>query len=209
MAAHAASTLALARLACAAGDLDGAEGHCAALLRAQPEHEEGALLLAEVGRCGTPGGRKPAARSHARLPTLPFPQVMFRKEHYEAALFHFSSLLERKPRHYTALAQLVGLLRRAGRTGEVPPFLAAAERSSGRAKQDGGLAYCRGLHARAVRDEAGALGFFNRARKDGSWAFDATEQMVDIYLAPHAEAWGDDLAQEDRRVVDPQARGRA
>lgn len=34
------------------------------------------------------------------------------QENLDSALFHFSQLLERRPRHYEALAQLIGLLRR-------------------------------------------------------------------------------------------------
>lgn len=37
--------------------------------------------------------------------------LMFRKNEYEAATFHFQQLLERKPNHYSALMRLILLLR--------------------------------------------------------------------------------------------------
>ena len=46
--------------------------------------------------------------------------LMFRKNEYEAATFHFQQLLEKKPNHYVALSRLIQLLRRAGKLSEVP-----------------------------------------------------------------------------------------
>lgn len=116
---------------------------CVALLKADPDNEEGAIMLAEL---------------------------MFHKEHYDTAIYHFTQvslpcgvqrfahgvaprddllgrwrgrgrstsatppqqrvmrahmcthaqLLERKPGHWGALSQLIGLLRRAGRLEDVP-----------------------------------------------------------------------------------------
>lgn len=37
--------------------------------------------------------------------------LMFRKNEYEAATFHFQQLLEKKPNHYSALMRLILLLR--------------------------------------------------------------------------------------------------
>ena len=42
-------------------------------------------------------------------------ELMFQKEHYETAIYHFQQLLEKNPRNFSALAQLVQLLRRSGR----------------------------------------------------------------------------------------------
>ena len=55
------------------------------------------------------------------------------QEHYETAIYHFQQLLESKPTHYVALAQLVLLMRRSGRLAEVPRYLRMAEKSSPRA----------------------------------------------------------------------------
>jgi tetratricopeptide (TPR) repeat protein len=45
---------------------------------------------------------------------------------YDSALFHFQQLLQRNPRHYPALAQLVQLLRWAGRPQDAKQYLEAA-----------------------------------------------------------------------------------
>jgi tetratricopeptide (TPR) repeat protein len=45
-------------------------------------------------------------------------ELMFQKEHYETAIYHFQQLLEKNPRNFRALAQLVQLLRRSGRLEE-------------------------------------------------------------------------------------------
>lgn len=156
---HVESTLALARLHVANDDKDAAEAQCNALLALDPAHDEATLMLANI---------------------------MFQKEQFEAALFHFEELLKRNPHHYGALSQLVTLLRRAGRIPEIAEHIRTAEKSSLRAALDAGMAHCKGLAARAARQEAEALAHFNRARKDGAWALQAVEQMIDIYLAPHA-----------------------
>jgi tetratricopeptide repeat protein 21B len=42
------------------------------------------------------------------------------QEHNESAIYHFQQLLDRRPDHFAALAELVGLLRHAGRLEDVP-----------------------------------------------------------------------------------------
>jgi tetratricopeptide repeat protein 21B len=76
--------------------------------------------------------------------------LMFRKNEYEAATFHFQQLLERKPTHFSALARLIQLLRRAGKLNEVPRFLKLAESLSKRATMEPGLHYCKGLYFRYI-----------------------------------------------------------
>jgi hypothetical protein len=58
-----------------------------------------------------------------RLECLPGPCL---QGDYDSALFHFQQLLERNPRHYPALAQLVQLLRWAGRPQDAKQYLEAA-----------------------------------------------------------------------------------
>ena len=50
---------------------------------------------------------------------------------YDSSLFHFQQLLERMPRHYPALVQLVQLLRWAGRPQDAKQYLDRAQGSSG------------------------------------------------------------------------------
>jgi hypothetical protein len=45
---HVSSLLALARLALAGGDLEGCRERCIALLGAAPDHEEAAMMVAEI-----------------------------------------------------------------------------------------------------------------------------------------------------------------
>lgn len=52
------------------------------------------------------------------------------QDNHESALFYFQQLLDRKPSHYTALVQLLGLLRRAGKLDEAVKFIAAAEQAA-------------------------------------------------------------------------------
>ncbi|KAI8469287.1 MAG: intraflagellar transport protein [Monoraphidium minutum] len=82
---HGPSLLALARIALAQGDVDGCQAQCVGLLRSEPDNEDAATMLAEI---------------------------MFHQESPDSALFHFAQLLERRPRHYDALEELLGLLRR-------------------------------------------------------------------------------------------------
>lgn len=100
---HAESTLALARLHVASGDREAAEAQCNALLALDSSHhDEATLMLANI---------------------------MFQRDQFETALYHFEELLRRKPDHYGALAQLVTLLRRAGRVNEIPDHIRTAEKA--------------------------------------------------------------------------------
>lgn len=47
-------------------------------------------------------------------------ELMFHKENYDSAIFHFQQLLDRNPTHYVAMVNLIQLLRRAGRLDDVP-----------------------------------------------------------------------------------------
>jgi len=158
---HIKSMTALARLMLLRGDADACQNNCVALLRVDPENEEATLMLAEI---------------------------MFHKEHYETAIYHFQQLLERRPGQYVALSHLVTLLRLAGRLGEVPKFLRNAELSSPRAAHEPGLHFCKGLHAKYNNAPRDALQHFNLARKDSEWGQSAIYEMVGLYLNPEHEA---------------------
>jgi tetratricopeptide repeat protein 21B len=56
-------------------------------------------------------------------------------------------LLDKKPDNFNALAQLIELLRRAGRLSDVPRFLEKAERVAPRSAM-AGLAFTKGLFNR-------------------------------------------------------------
>jgi len=162
---HAKAMLSLAKLYMADGDTEACQQQCVTLLRSYPENEEASIMLAEL---------------------------MFHKEHYETAIYHFQQLLERNANHYGALSQLVSLLRRAGRLEDIPKFIKSAQKSTPRAAMDPGLHYCKGLQARFSNDIQLALKEFNMARKDSEWGAPSIFQMVEIYLNPDHEAVWDE-----------------
>ncbi len=71
------------------------------------------------------------------------------QENYDSAIHHYQQLLERRPAHHTALAQLLQLLRRAGRLEDAPRFITAAETAAGaKASTEPGILFCKGLLSR-------------------------------------------------------------
>ena len=157
--------LALAKVKLNAGDVDSCQQVCVSILREDGDNEEASLMLAEL---------------------------MFQKEHYDTAIYHFQQLLEKNPRNYRALAQLVQLLRRSGRLEEVPQYLKLADRSSPAAAHEPGLHFCKGLAERYNNKAHEALGHLNKCRKDREWGPDAVYTMVEIYLSPENEQLWDE-----------------
>ncbi|KXZ45770.1 hypothetical protein GPECTOR_50g563 [Gonium pectorale] len=158
---HVPSMLAVAKLHLANGDTDACQAQCVTLLKHDPDNEEASIMLAEL---------------------------MFHKEHYDTAIYHFQQLLERSPNHYGALAQLILLLRRAGRLEDVPRYFALAEAGSPKAIMDPGYHYCKGLYNRYINNPREALKELNLARKDSRWGSNAILHMVEIYLNPDNDA---------------------
>jgi len=158
---HSRSMLALAKLHLANGNTDACQQQCVLLLKHDPDNEEASIMLAEL---------------------------MFHKEHYDTAIYHFQQLLERSPNHYGAMANLIQLLRRAGRLEDVPRYFTLAETASPKAVMDPGFHYCKGLHQRYINQPRDALKEFNLARKDSKWGSQAIFHMVEIYLNPDNDA---------------------
>ncbi|KAI4887077.1 hypothetical protein NFI96_013965, partial [Prochilodus magdalenae] len=119
--------------------------------------------------------------------------LMFRKQDYEQAVFHFQQLLERKPDNYPALSRLIDLLRRAGKLEEVPKFLEMAEKHSPRAKFEPGYNYCKGLYLWYTGEPNDGLRHFNKARKDNDWGQNAVYNMIEICLNPDNETMGGEV----------------
>eukprot|EP00798_Chlamydomonas_sp_ICE-L_P019308 gene19309-25961_t len=130
---------------------------CVQLLKHDPNNEEASIMLAEL---------------------------MFHKENYETAIYHFQQLLERSPNHYGALSNLILLLRRAGRLEDVPKHFSNAEAASPKAIMEPGYHYCKGLHQRYINNPRESLKELNMARKDSKWGGQAIMHMVEIYLNP-------------------------
>ena len=167
--------LALAKLYLQKGELEGCEHQCNALLRVDPTNEEATMMLADI---------------------------MFRKNKYEDAIYHFQQLLEKKPNNYEALTQFVQLLRRAGRLYDCPKFFKLAEKSHKRARIDPGLHYVKGLYHRYCNNPREALREFilGRNPKDGQWSEQCIISMIEVYLNPDNDnIWGD----MDEKVLGP------
>ena len=83
---------ALARLYLMNDDLDQCQYTRMTLLRNDKDNEEATVMMADLA---------------------------FRKNDYEAAMFHFQQLLEKRPDYWVALARLVEVMRRTGHLEEV------------------------------------------------------------------------------------------
>ncbi|KAM9033190.1 tetratricopeptide repeat protein 21B isoform 3-T3 [Sarcophilus harrisii] len=158
--------LELARLYLALDDPVACQRHCALLLKNDQDNEAATMMMADL---------------------------MFRKQDYEQAVFHFQQLLERKPDNYTTLSRLIDLLRRAGKFEDVPRFLLMAEKYSARAKMEPGFQYCRGLYLWYTGEPNEALRHFNKARKDSDWGQNAVYNMIEICLNPDNETVGGEV----------------
>uniref|UniRef100_A0A670YAJ8 Tetratricopeptide repeat protein 21B n=1 Tax=Pseudonaja textilis TaxID=8673 RepID=A0A670YAJ8_PSETE len=158
--------LELARLYLALDEVDACQYQCAALLKNDQDNAAATTMMADL---------------------------MFKKQDYEQAVFHFQQLLDRHPDNYTTLSRLIDLLRRAGKLEEVPRFLAMAEKHSPRTKLDSGFHYCKGLYLWYIGEPNDALRHFNKARKDNDWGQNAVYNMIEICLNPDNETIGGEV----------------
>ncbi|XP_040004915.1 tetratricopeptide repeat protein 21B isoform X1 [Xiphias gladius] len=158
--------LELARLYLTLDEVDACQEQCSVILKNDQFNEDATLMMADI---------------------------MFRKQDYEQAVFHFQQLLERKPDNYPTLSRLIDLLRRAGKLEEVPRFLDMAEKHSSRTKFDPGFNYCRGLYLWYTGAPNDALRHFNKARKDNDWGQNAVYNMIEIYLNPDNDTMGGEV----------------
>ncbi|XP_004081785.1 tetratricopeptide repeat protein 21B [Oryzias latipes] len=156
----------LARLYLTLDEADACKEQCRIILKIDPHNEDTTLMMADI---------------------------MFRKQEYEQAVFHFQQLLERKPDNYLALSRIIDLLRRAGKLEEVPRFLDMVEKHSFRSKVDPGFYYCKGLYLWYTGQPNDALRHFNKARKDNDWGQNAVYNMIEIYLNPDNDTLGGEL----------------
>uniref|UniRef100_A0AAR2L5L3 Tetratricopeptide repeat protein 21B n=1 Tax=Pygocentrus nattereri TaxID=42514 RepID=A0AAR2L5L3_PYGNA len=118
--------------------------------------------------------------------TLMMADLMFRKQDYEQAVFHFQQLT-------ILFRELIDLLRRAGKLEEVPRFLEMAEKHSPRAKFEPGYNYCKGLYLWYTGEPNDGLRHFNKARKDNDWGQNAVYNMIEICLNPDNETMGGEV----------------
>ncbi|KAJ1551311.1 Tetratricopeptide repeat protein 21B, partial [Cladochytrium tenue] len=157
--------LALCRLHLAQGDLIAAQTQCANMLRMEVAVDEATIIMAEV---------------------------MFRRNQYDQAVFHFRQLLERQPTHYVALRKLVEMTRRSGTLHEAEPFFAAAEKATQKVFLHPGYHFCKGLYCRYTNNPNEALREFNLCRRDPEWGEEAIGHMIEIFLNPDNDTLGGD-----------------
>ncbi|XP_020499812.1 tetratricopeptide repeat protein 21B [Labrus bergylta] len=158
--------LELARLYLTLDEVDACQEQCSVILKNDQFNEDATLMMADI---------------------------MFRKQDYNQAVFHFQQLLERKPDNYLTLSRLIDLLRRAGKLEEVPRFIDMAEKHSSRTKFDPGFNYCKGLYLWFTGQPNEALRHFNKARKDNDWGQNAVYNMIEIYLNPDNDTMGGEV----------------
>ncbi|XP_058478817.1 tetratricopeptide repeat protein 21B [Solea solea] len=158
--------LELARLYLTLDEVDACQEQCSVILKNDQFNEDATLMMADI---------------------------MFRKQDYEQAVFHFQQLLERKPDNYATLSRLIDLLRRAGKLEEIPRFFDMAEKHSSRTKFDPGFNYCKGLYLWYTGEPNDALRHFNKARKDNDWGQNAVYNMIEIYLNPDNDTMGGEV----------------
>lgn len=166
---HEKSILALARIFLHKGELDNCEKQLQTLLRVDPANEEASMLMAELMMMlASQGGRSDGGA-----------------QEYKDAIFHYQTLLDKKPCNYTALAKLIFLLRRAGKLKDAPRSIGAAEKACARSPdQEAGLRFCRGTYYRWISKPQDALVELNYARRDPDYRAEALQHMIEIYLMP-------------------------
>lgn len=112
--------------------------------------------------------------------------LMLMREQSDGAIYTYIQLLQAEPDNFNVLANLIELLRRAGRLEEAKQYLDNAESKTQRSKM-AGLAYCKGLFGRYNSDPQRALRELNFARFDNFYGGSAIQNMIEIYLNPANE----------------------
>jgi tetratricopeptide repeat protein 21B len=148
--------LSLAKLYMRKGEYDQCSHYCQKLLKVDPSNEFSSFMLADI---------------------------MLIKSNPEQAINCYKNLLANEANNYKALAQLIVLLRRAGRLPDAPAFLEAASKRCPRSIE-AGLAYAKGLYCRYTGQAQDALRNFNLGRQDGVFGRDSLINMIELYLNP-------------------------
>ncbi|KAJ3117392.1 Tetratricopeptide repeat protein 21B [Phlyctochytrium bullatum] len=167
---HSKSLLALAKIYIQQGDINAAQNQCTALLRLDPSNEDATIMIADI---------------------------MFRKNSFSSALFHFRQLLDKNPTNYRALKQLIEMMRRAGKLEEAEKFFESAEKASSKSNLHAGYHFCKGLYLssaykRYTNSPNEALKEFNACRRDTEWGEESLSNMIEIFLNPDNETLGGD-----------------
>lgn len=156
---HKESMVAIARIHQNQGNNEQCEQFCKKILKVEAANEDATYMLANL-------------------------KLM--KEETEGAMNSYIGLLEKNANNYNILANLIELLRKAGRIQEAQKFIENAESKTQRS-QMAGLAYCKGLYNRYNSEPQKALRELNFARYDNFYGQSAIQNMIEIYLNPANE----------------------
>jgi tetratricopeptide repeat protein 21B len=168
--------LALAKLYVKENDLLQAQTQCSLLLKLELAIDEATMLLADI---------------------------MFRKNSYSSAIFHFKYLLEKNPTHYVAFAKLLHMMRRCGKLDEADSFFEMiGNKMSSKIEMDAGWHYCKGLFHRFTYNPNEALKEFGYARKDAEWGEKALYNMIEIFLNPDEDTIGGEALENKSSTSD-------
>lgn len=141
---HSGAALALAKLWLAKGEAEKCEELCFGMLDADSQNKEAQMMLAQLLF------HQVTHMNHVRRRILSIGMYsctisqtmwcfLWEQGQYETALYHFEQILERQPDSWSALAQLLSLLRRAGRLSDAPAYIASAEASAIKSTSAGDL----------------------------------------------------------------------
>ncbi|KAK2186994.1 hypothetical protein NP493_181g04009 [Ridgeia piscesae] len=159
-------SLELSKLYMLTEDLDACQQQCMALLKEDKETDAATMMLADL---------------------------MFQKNDYDQAMYHFQQLLDKTPDNYEVLARLVDVMRRSGKLEEAAKFLEMAENAGGQSTMNPGYNYCKGLYEWYTGNPNVALKHFNKARKDSDWGTKAMYNMIEICLNPDNDTIGGEV----------------
>jgi len=154
---HKMSLMALSEICLKKGDLNECQNHCLNLLRISPVDEMATVMLAGI---------------------------LFRKNNYTEAIEHFHNFLTKKPDNFSALSQMIRLLRRVGKLELAPQYLENANNTNARTSADPGYHFSSALYHYYTKNYRDAMREFNLARKNREWGHQAIFFMIDIYLDP-------------------------
>ena len=135
---HKDAMVAIARINQSKGNNDACFQMCQKVIKIEPSNEEATYMLANL---------------------------MLMKQQTDSAIQIYKSLLNAQPDNYNVLANLIELMRRAGKINDVQSFIENAELKTQRSKM-AGLNYCKGLFSRYKSEPLKALRELNFSRFD-------------------------------------------
>ncbi|KAK9499031.1 hypothetical protein O3M35_003547 [Rhynocoris fuscipes] len=154
--------IALVKLYMQVDDWSNCEDACKAILSREPENEPALLTTADLA---------------------------LRRVDLPSAMKHFSSILDRRPDYWVALARLIEVCRRCDKLDSALPYLQMAKEKSG-GHSSPGLSYCKGLYEWYRGDTQAAVASFNSARTDAEWGPQAVYNMIEISLSQNGTNGG-------------------